>query len=334
MSNITILFNTYPVAFDCPGGGEVQLLKYMEHLEQVGVHVLRYDPWRCHEQFDQADVVHYFSVQGGSWRFCGHVREVRGLPLVISPIIWIDDPAKYGMADIASTLAYATRILPNSQAECDQLARLFKLPHDRFTPIVNGVDDVFFEPVAPALFRQRFGIDEPFVLCMGNIERRKNQLRLIEALRENGIHLVLAGQEREADYAVQCRALADKTVHFVGKLEHGSQLQRSAYAAAEMLVLPSTLETPGLAALEAAAVGTRLALTEIGCTREYFQSFAHYLDPYDGESIRNAITQALATPKNPQLSVFIKENYTWKKAALQLLTVYRHVLEPGTPEGI
>lgn len=324
--SLTVLFNTYSVAFDCPGGGEVQLLKYMEALNLLGVRTLRYDPWNPAPQFNAADVVHFFSVQGGSWRFPAHVKYTRKLPLVLSPIVWIDDPAKYGMADIGHMLGMADCILPNSKAECDQLIELFHLPPERFTPIVNGVDDIFFDTVSPQIFREHFGIHEPFVLCMGNIEQRKNQFRLIKALKGTGVRLVLAGQEREAEYAVQCRDIADETVHFIGMLEHGSILQRSAYAAAEALVLPSTLETPGLAALEAAATGTRLVVTSGGCTQEYFQDYAVYLEPYDEQSIRDAIQQALCRPKNPELPGFIRERYTWSRAAQQLLCVYRRLL--------
>lgn len=326
MKPLTILFNTYPVAFDCPGGGEVQLLKYMEHLEALGVRVLRFDPWNAKAQFDQADIVHYFSVQGGSWRFCCHVRDVRKLPLIISPIVWIDDPAKYGMVEIGATLSMADHILPNSQAECDQLAALFNLAPSRFSPIVNGVDDIFFEASDPALFRERFGIHDPFVLCMGNIEERKNQLRLIEALTGTGLHLVLAGQDREAEYAARCRALADDTVHFIGKLEHGGALQRSAYAAAEVLALPSTLETPGLAALEAGAAGTRLALTEVGCAKEYFGNRAAYLAPYEVAGIRAAVLEALARPRSPALPALVRQKYTWRRAAEQLIKIYQSVI--------
>lgn len=330
MPPITILFNTYPVAFDCPGGGEVQLLKYIEALETLGARCLRYDPWNPKPQFDAADIVHFFSVQGGSWRFPVYVKDVRKLPLIISPIIWIDEPEKYGMQEIEFLLRMATHILPNSQAECDQLSTLFNLDPNLFTPIVNGVDDIFFTPAPPELFRERFNLHVPFVLCMGNIEERKNQLRLIEALSGTGLHLVLAGQERYADYAARCRSLADETVHFVGALEHGSELQRSAYAATEALVLPSTLETPGLAALEAAAAGCRLAITREGCTREYFDDFATYLNPYDIVSIRDAVAAALTAPSKAGLSAYIRERYTWKRAAEQLVNVYNSVLSART----
>jgi glycosyltransferase involved in cell wall biosynthesis len=323
IKTLTVLFNTWPAAFDCPGGGEVQLLGYEENLTALGLRVLRYDQWNPRPQFDAADLVHWFSMQGGCSRFLIHVRETRRLPLLISPIVWLDRPEKYDLAEIGRLLGMADHILPNSLAECAQLAGLFHLPPERFTPIVNGADEPFFEPVPPELFREHSGVRDPFVLCMGNLEKRKNQLRLIEALAGSGLHLVLAGQEREADYAAACRALAGATVHFTGRLEYGSALQRSAYAAAEILCLPSTLETPGLAALEAAAVGCRLALTREGCAREYFGDFAVYLDPYDSADIKRAIGEALSGPKNPALPGFVRERYTWKRAAQQLASVYR-----------
>lgn len=326
MKPITILFNTYQVAFDCPGGGEVQLLKYIEALKSLGVRTLKYDLWNPTSQLDAADIVHYFSLQGGSSPFCYYVRKIRNIPLVISPIIWIDDPTKYAMNEIAYQISIADRLLPNSQAECDQLANIFDMSPSLFSPIVNGVDDIFFVQADPAVFRNQFGIQNKFVLCMGNIEARKNQLRLIEALQGSGIHLVLAGQEREAGYAAQCRATADATVHFVGVLEHGSELQRSAYAATEALILPSTLETPGLAALEAAAAGCRIAVTQEGCTREYFRDFAEYMNPYDTTSILHSVQTALNSPRRPEFSTFIKEHYTWKHAAQQLIAVYNNIL--------
>jgi glycosyltransferase involved in cell wall biosynthesis len=292
----------------------------------MGARVLRYDPWKPRPQLDAADIVHHFSVQGGSWRLCAHVKEARGLPLVISPIVWIDKPEKYGMGEIAHLLRMADHILPNSQAECDQLAGLFNLERTLFSPIVNGVDELFFTPADPALFRGHFGIHESFVLCMGNIEERKNQLRLIEALDGTGLHLVLAGQDRESGYAALCRERAGTSVHFIGALEHGSLLQRSAYAAAEVLVLPSTLETPGLAALEAAAAGSKLALTREGCTREYFGEFVEYCDPYSVESICEAVLRAVEKPKQAGLPSFIRERYSWKRAAEQLMVAYQAVL--------
>ena len=173
MTPLTILFNTYPVAFDCPGGGEVQLLKYMEELERLGVRVLRYGPvepqtavrcGRCRALFLRARRLLAFPhlcerrTQAPSGHIPDHLDRQAG---------------KIGLDEIGFLLRMADHILPNSRAECSQLASLFNLAPTLFTPIVNGVDEIFFTPAEPALFREHFGIRSPFVLCMGNIEERK-----------------------------------------------------------------------------------------------------------------------------------------------------------------
>ena len=321
---LTVLFSTWQAAFDCPGGGEIQLLRYEDYLKKRGIRVIRFDPWKpC---FDDVDIVHCFSVMGGTWNLPWYVHHRCHLPLVVSPIVWLDHPESYPIEEIGTILGCADRILPNSQSEGELLQRQFNLDSSQIIPIVNGVEDIFFEPADPQIFREHFNLDKPFVLCVGNIERRKNQLNLIRSLKGTGLHLVIAGQEREADYAGFCHTEADQTVHFVSVLEHAGLLHRSAYAAAEAFVLPSILETPGLAALEAAAAGCRLVVTSGGCTEEYFGAFAFYCDPHHTENIRDTVFAALKSPRTKALSEHVRKHFTWQRAAEQLDAIYRDTM--------
>lgn len=52
--------------------------------------------------------------------------------------------------------------------------------------------------------------------------------------------------------------IADNNVQYLGYIEHHDPLLHSAYDACEILALPSTLETPGLAALETGASNTKI----------------------------------------------------------------------------
>src|SRR5437867_3693485 len=88
---VRVLFDTYPWAFVTPGGGERQLAKYAEHLPSHGVNVILHDHWN--PVLDTVDVVHFFSCIGGSLHFCRYVRE-RGIPLVITSSLWIDESNK------------------------------------------------------------------------------------------------------------------------------------------------------------------------------------------------------------------------------------------------
>ena len=321
---LTVLFNTYPVAFDCPGGGEVQLLQYRAALERRGVRVLLHDQWR--PQFAEADIVHYFSVQGWAAPFCQHVRRL-GKPVVVSTILWLgENKYDYDLAAIGQVLHSCDLALPNSLGEGERLAAWYGIAPDKFIPVVNGVDEAFFVPGDPALFRSHFGIDTPFLLSVANIEPRKNQLRLIQASRECGLPLLLLGRVRDAAYWEACQSAMHDGVRYLGPVTHGSELHRAAYAACQAFVLPTLLETPGLAALEAAAQGAPLCLTREGCTEEYFEGQAVYVDPESEASIRDGLIAVQREMRCEARSRFVRERYTWDIAAGQLETIYRRLL--------
>jgi glycosyltransferase involved in cell wall biosynthesis len=288
-----VLFATYPMAFHTPGGGEIQLLAYRKHLPAHGVEVDLFDAWN--PRFLEHDVVHFFSCVGGSVHFCNFVKQL-GLPLVVSSSLWITDATRhlYPVDEIRHQFSLADRVVANSDIECDTLAQVFELPREKFVTVYNGVEEAFYEPVPAQLFRDHFNLREPFVLNVGNIEPRKNQLALMQAMKSMPERkVVLFGHQRDPEYARACLEAGGDQVIYLGVLPHDSPLLRSAYAACDAFCLPSTLETPGLAALEAHAAGARIAVTQVGSTREYFADQVAYLDPDDVASITRSIREAL-----------------------------------------
>ena len=322
-----VLFNTYPWAFDCPGGGEMQLLKYAEYLPQVGVKVVFHDLW--HPAFDRVDLVHFFSGMGGSVHFCNYVKRC-GLPLVISSSLWVTEETRhlYPLDEIRGQFALADAIIPNSEIEADQLARILDLPRERFHPVPNGVDPLFLQPVPEEVFRRRFGIEGSFILNVGNIEPRKNQRALIEAVAPLGLPLVLIGHVRDRDYFERAMAEGAGFTRYLGPLDHHDPALRSAYRACSVFVLPSTLETPGLAALEAAACGAKLVVTAEGSTREYFGEAAVYVDPEAPVAIRTGILAASNASPHTLREERAIARYTWGRIAENLKVAYEAVFRP------
>lgn len=298
-----VLFATYPMAFHTPGGGEIQLLAYRDQLLALGVEVALFDLWD--PQFLAHDVVHFFSCVGGSSHFCAFVKQL-GLPLVVSASLWITKETMrlYPVEEVRLQLELADRIICNSDLECDRLAQVLSLDRGKFTTVYNGVNDAFFAPPDPAAAREAFG--EGYVLSVGNIEPRKNQLGLVRAMKAvPERRLVLIGHARDPAYAETVRAEGGAQLIDVGPLPHYSALLRSAYAGCSAFVLPSTLETPGLAALEAGAQGAPLVVTCEGSAGEYFGDGAIYVDPNSIKSIRDGVIRALsAPPPRPDLGRF------------------------------
>jgi glycosyltransferase involved in cell wall biosynthesis len=326
-----VLFNTYPAAFDCPGGGEIQLLECKAALERLGVEVLLYDQWN--PQFEGVDAVHYFSVQGGSTNFCEFVKR-KGLPLLISPILWpaSENISSYPMEEIQSLLSLCDVVLPNSAAEIDQLGAFFDLDPQKCVVVPNGVSSSFNCLAQSDMFREHLALGGVFLLNVANIEPRKNQLTLIQAVQGMDLTLVLLGRVRDAAYFEECTRKGSQFVQYGGFLPHGSDLLKSAYQASEAFVLPSLLETPGLAALEAATQGARLVLTSVGSTREYFQDLVTYVNPYDPADIRAGIEAALGRKSEESLRRHVLENFTWDHAALSLVEAYKRAARSAGAE--
>ena len=320
-----ILFNTYPMAFHTPGGGEIQLKAYEEYLPDNGVFVDRFDQWS--PAFGSYDLVHFFSCIGGSIAFCGFVKSL-GLPLLISPNLWITEKTKhlYPVEEIRSQLLLSDGIVVNSDMEGDVLSQVLNVQRDRFYTVYNAVDQHFFLKSDPSLFCKNYKLDRPFVLNVGNIEPRKNQLNLIRALKSfPELKLVVIGHQRDPQYASTCFSEAGQQLQYIEALPHNSELLRSAYAACEVFVLPSTLETPGIAALEAAAVGAKVIVTSEGSTREYFGDLVDYVDFDNVKEIATAISTAIETPKTLIGMLYIRANFTWEHVTKRLADLYRKI---------
>ncbi|MYM62870.1 glycosyltransferase [Pseudomaricurvus sp. HS19] len=315
-----IYFYTYPVAFQCPGGGEIQLLKSKEALERRGHEVVLFNQWE-HDLAD-ADVVHQFSVQGGFYNLVAYLHS-HDIPLVLSPILWLsDNTEQYAMGEIGYMLSASDVICPNSQAEVDRFLGHFDLPEERYCVTHNGVDSVFFEQVEPDAFCRTFDINSGFILCVGNVEPRKNQISLVEAAKLVGLEVVLIGDVRDEDYYQTLCRRSEGHFKYVGHIDHSDPLLRSAYAACGVFALPSLLETPGLAALEAAAAGVPLVITKEGCAKEYFGDHAFYVNPTDIEEISESLVKAMVQASDPELLKTRVREFSWDRVAEELEAAY------------
>ncbi|HOQ30439.1 MAG TPA: glycosyltransferase family 4 protein, partial [Armatimonadota bacterium] len=224
-------------------------------------------------------------------------------------------------------MARAAMLFPNTAAEASQVSAVFGQSPERMWIVPNGVEERFADG-DPELFRRTFGIREPFVLNIARIERRKNQLRLIRALKGTGIHLVIIGREAERDCVEACRREGGDNVTFLPPIPHDDPLLASAYAACRVFALPSLLETPGIAALEAGIAGARVVTTPIGGGREYFGDHALYVNPYSVSDIRAKVLQAWNSAGDGEaLQQHILRHFTWRRVAEKTLEVYERVLQ-------
>jgi glycosyltransferase involved in cell wall biosynthesis len=214
-------------------------------------------------------------------------------------------------------------LLPNSTEEAKYITIAWDVPKEKIHIIPNGVDKEFYY-ADPAEFKHKYGL-ENFILGVGSLSGRKNYDLLAEVCCEMEIPLVLIGELGNSTKSIKIKKLADKykNIIMIEHIDHDSSLLRSAYAAADILALPSDFETPGLVALEGALAGCKVLITEIGGTREYFLDYAYYVKPRKKSDLKKGLNYLLNKKKDNKLKEHILKNYTWDKVAKKTYDIYK-----------
>lgn len=340
------LFHAPSFAFQSPGGGENQLVQTGRALENMGLDIRLFSPWL--DQLDRARVLHLFGMSREGLELA-KIARARDVPVALSTICWIEPAAMSALSGSRmgkllnrarwtvkgflprmpswrrELLQLADAILPNSEAEADQLVRWFGADRKAIRVVPNGVEERFAQ-ADPTLFQRRHGSD-PFVLFVGRVEPRKNVLGLIEAAKMANLPLVILGDPTAAhhEYALRCRIAGGDRVRWLPRVEHDDPMLASAYAAARVLALPSWFETPGLVALEAGLAGTAVVVTPYGSTPEYFRDRVEYARPGKIREIANALETAWERGAHPGLSSLIRAKYPWSEVARKTAEAYDQI---------
>jgi glycosyltransferase involved in cell wall biosynthesis len=209
----------------------------------------------------------------------------------------------YARASIFAAARRATRVLTVSESSKRDILRFVDIKPDKIDVIYNAYDLQFtVEPREEDVsrVRERFQLQDEFVLYAGNVKPHKNLERLIEAfhlVRRRGLDhlkLVLIGDEISR-YAALRRAVhrhqLHKYVRFLGYLPE--ETLAVMYRLAGVFVFPSLYEGFGLPPLEAMASGTPVVTSNVSSLPEVAGDAAVLVDPYDPNAIANGIYQVL-----------------------------------------
>ena len=267
-----------------------------------------FDPGRPAGEREQ--LVAAFSA--GAIEAGGMTRYARNEPL----------PGFYGMASEMRELA--DRIVVCSMHEAQLISQDVGLGGTPFSHTPHGVQADRFAGASGDAFRAHAGLgSEPFALCVGAVDKRKNQVMLAHALRDSGIPLVLLGPALEPQTLEHALAAGDGVVH-IDRVP--AELVASAYHAAAVHVLPSWAEGAALANLEAAAAGCPIVVSDRSSEFEYFGDLAAYCDPADPASIRAAVEGALdARERDPERLAELRRRMaelTWDRTARATVRAY------------
>lgn len=208
----------------------------------------------------------------------------------------------------------AAQVHPNSVAEAEHLAEYLRCQGPvPWTVARNGLWREELDVVATA------GPRALPLVSVGAISPRKNTLSLVRAARAARVPIDVVGARPRAGDAYAQRVLAEAPawVRFVGPLPRDQVLQR--LAGTQGHVLPSFVETPGLATMEALALGTPAVAAATPVVQEYFGAAPRYVEPGDVDALASALASiADDPPASPEEQDRRRRIWDWSTALAPL----------------
>ncbi len=343
MQQVHILFDHSNPFLLAHGGLQIQIEQTRAALLEAGAHV---DYLRWWDPGQTADLIHFFGRPHPSYIEQAHEK---GLPVVFSELLGgTGSRSAPALAAQRIFIRIARGLLPDTLTarmawtsyskadavvaltawEQELMRDLFSAPDGRVHVVPNGVEPVFFEEPHPPTSRARH------LICTATITERKRVLELAEAAVLAGVPVRFYGKPYSLEHPY-FRRFEERVRSSGGLLEYGGgipdrlQLARE-YRGAAGFVLLSAMESQSLSALEAAACGCPLLLSDLPWARSSFGGHASYV-PLESPAVTaghlrlffNAVETA---PRPPRV-------LSWRDVAGQLLDIYSEAVTARRARG-
>jgi hypothetical protein len=241
---------------------------------------------------------------------------------------------------ISEVLQKAKIIISPSLSTAKDLEEIFDIPFKKIKIIPHGVDERFYQKSPQNQInkiKNKYKIKGKYLLFLGNLEERKNILRIIssyERFRDHfpslNYNLCLAGAAKESLTKIKKK---------IAVSPYRSQIILTGYIApddinplfegATLFIFPSLYEGFGLPVLEAMAKKVPVITSNSSSLPEVASNCALLVDPYDISAITKAIETIIL--KRKEIEPMIKMAYqrsrqfSWLKTAEQTLEVYKKI---------
>lgn len=331
-----ILFDHPNPFFLAHGGFQIQIEQTKLALERLGVAV---DWLRWWDPALKGDIVHYFGRPHPAYIQQCHEK---GLKVVMAELLTGLGSRPAGARKIQKILmAAAQRVLPydfisrlgwESYEKADAvvaltewekklMAEMFSAPLHKIHVVPNGVEQIFLEDRGNP-------VRADHLVTTVTITPRKRVVEMVRAAALARVKLRVIGKPyhtQDPYYLLFLEALqeAEPWVEYVGPIEDRVVLAGE-YRRAAGFVLLSAMESQSLSALEAAACGCPLLLTDLPWARDTFGSQASYCALERSEGTSLGFKKFMASISSAPVFQGV---LGWNEVAARLSGIYRTVIK-------
>ena len=269
------------------GGFQIQIEQTAAALQSLGVEVEFLRWW---DQSQRGDLIHYFGRPTGTYV---QLAQQKGMKVIIADLLTelgsrsrsrrlaqkaiVESvrrllPRSFTLRMAWDAFAKADAVIALTGWEAQLMREMFNAPPEKTHVVPNGVEEVFLRTES----RPR----GPWLVCTATITPRKRVLELAQAAVVAQAPTWIIGKAYASGdaYAEQFEKIArthPRWVRFDGPVQDRGRLAEI-YREARGFVLLSTMESLSLSALEAAACGCPLLLSDLPWARTTFGAAATY----------------------------------------------------------
>ena len=192
--------------------------------------------------------------------------------------------------------AAATKIVAISNQTRKDIIHFFDVNPDKTEVIHQSISPMFFEPKNTNDLIQRYQIPKKFILSVGTIEHRKNQLSLLKALHNAKIDVPVVFVGNPTIYSADLLKFIsenkmDEQVKFLSNIPENDLA--GLYQKASLSVYISLFEGFGLPVIESMASGCPVITSNVSCMPETAGDAALFCEPTNTKEIADKIKQIL-----------------------------------------
>lgn len=245
----------------------------------------------------------------------------------------------YYHRSVGPTARRARWILTDSECSRDELVAKLKLPPERIEVAHLALPhpvSALPEVEAAAVLRG-LGLQKPFIMGFGALDRRKNTDNLVRAFarlpRTAAMQLVLVGFEQvERSFVPQLieELGVGERVKVLGYLSEPDLI--AVFQNADLFVYPTRAEGFGLPLLQAFSLGVPVLTTRSGSIPEIAGQAVHFTDPEDvprmTQEMLNILVDSSEAHHLAMAGYLQAQKFTWQATAKKTLAVYQQALGP------
>lgn len=283
---------------------------------------------------DKIDIFHGLSNEIPSGLKKANIQSL----ITIHDLIFFRYPELYKHVDrniyikkVKNGCSNADKIIAISNQTKSDLIQFMNVDESKIFVVYQGCNPIFYDIAEnKEEVRSKLSLPEKYILYVGTIEKRKNLLNVIKALKENNIETPLVVVGRKTNYFHEVENYINhnnlnQQVSFYHNIE--TEDLPAIYQMAEIFIYPSIFEGFGIPILEALNSGTPVITSKGSCFSEAGGGSSIYIQPDNIEEITEAIRLVLNN-KGLREKMIIDglehaKNFKDKKVAEDLMNIYK-----------